>query len=56
MARISVTADHLETRREGWGLDGQLFPDQVLDYLAATIRYDFGYSFKFRARHVADLI
>ncbi|TIV11965.1 MAG: ABC transporter permease [Mesorhizobium sp.] len=55
-ARISVTAEQIDAQRESWGLDRPLFPDQVLDYLSATLRGDFGYSFKFRGRHVADLI
>ncbi|RUW98767.1 ABC transporter permease, partial [Mesorhizobium sp. M2A.F.Ca.ET.037.01.1.1] len=33
-----------------------LFPDQIVDYLTATLHGDFGYSFKFRGRHVSDLI
>ncbi|MER9032841.1 ABC transporter permease [Mesorhizobium sp. M0674] len=55
-ARVSVTAEQIEAQRQNWGLDRPLFPDQVLDYLSATLRGDFGYSFKFRGRHVADLI
>ncbi|MER8860010.1 ABC transporter permease [Mesorhizobium sp. M0757] len=55
-ARISVTAEQMEAQRQNWGLDRPLFPDQAVDYLAATLRGDFGYSFKFRGRHVADLI
>ncbi|AZO59495.1 ABC transporter permease [Mesorhizobium sp. M1A.F.Ca.IN.022.06.1.1] len=55
-ARTSVTAEQMEAQRQNWGLDRPLFPDQVLDYLSATFQGDFGYSFKFRGRHVADLI
>ncbi|WP_027163740.1 ABC transporter permease [Mesorhizobium sp. WSM1293] len=55
-ARVSVTAEQIDAQRESWGLDRPLFPDQVLDYLSSTLRGDFGYSFKFRGRHVADLI
>ncbi|WP_018240950.1 ABC transporter permease [Ensifer sp. BR816] len=55
-ARISVTAEQIEAQRQSWGLDRPLFPDQVVDYLSATVHGDFGYSFKFRGRHVADLI
>ncbi|MER9618773.1 ABC transporter permease [Mesorhizobium sp. M0207] len=55
-ARTSVTAEQIEAQRQNWGLDRPLFPDQVVDYLSATLRGDFGYSFKFRGRHVADLI
>ncbi|RWG44370.1 MAG: ABC transporter permease [Mesorhizobium sp.] len=55
-ARTSATAEQMEAQRQNWGLDRPLFPDQVLDYLSATFQGDFGYSFKFRGRHVADLI
>ncbi|MER8640430.1 ABC transporter permease [Mesorhizobium sp. M1365] len=55
-ARISLTAEQMEAQRQNWGLDRPLFPDQAIDYLSATIRGDLGYSFKFRGRHVADLI
>ncbi|MER9254439.1 ABC transporter permease [Mesorhizobium sp. M0598] len=55
-ARTSVTAEQIEAQRQNWGLNQPLFPDQVVDYLSATLRGDFGYSFKFRGRHVSDLI
>ncbi|MER8887285.1 ABC transporter permease [Mesorhizobium sp. M0816] len=55
-ARISVTAEQIEAQRQIWGLDRPLFPDQMVDYLSATLQGDLGYSFKFRGRHVADLI
>ncbi|MDX8437865.1 ABC transporter permease [Mesorhizobium abyssinicae] len=55
-ARTSVTAEQMEAQRQNWGLDRPLFPDQVIDYLSATLQGDLGYSFKFRGRHVADLI
>ncbi|TIQ16471.1 MAG: ABC transporter permease, partial [Mesorhizobium sp.] len=55
-ARVSVTAEQIEAQRQRWGLDRPLFPGQVVDYLSATLHGDFGYSFKFRGRQVADLI
>lgn len=55
-ARSSVTAEQMEAQRQNWGLDRPLFPDQVVGYLSATLHGDFGYSFKFRGRHVTDLI
>ncbi|PZV34407.1 ABC transporter permease [Mesorhizobium kowhaii] len=55
-ARTSVTAEQMEAQRQNWGLDRPLFPDQMVDYLTATLQGDFGYSFKFRGRHVAELI
>ncbi|TIL44415.1 MAG: ABC transporter permease [Mesorhizobium sp.] len=55
-ARTSVTAEQIEAQRQNWGLDRPLFPNQMVDYLSATLHGDLGYSFKFRGRHVADLI
>nr|WP_139793092.1 ABC transporter permease [Ensifer aridi] len=55
-ARSSVTAEQIEAQRQNWGLDRPLFPDQVVDYLWASLHGDLGYSFKFRGRQVADLI
>lgn len=55
-ARISVTPEQIEAQRQSWGLDRPMFPDQVVDYLSATMQGDLGYSFKFRGRRVADLI
>ncbi|TIP26323.1 MAG: ABC transporter permease [Mesorhizobium sp.] len=55
-ARTSATAEQIEAQRQNWGLDQPLFPDQMVDYLSATIRGDLGYSFKFRGRRVSDLI
>ncbi|MDX8496647.1 ABC transporter permease [Mesorhizobium sp. VK22B] len=55
-ARASVTAEQIEAQRQNWGLYRPLFPDQVIDYLSATLHGDLGYSFKFRGRHVTDLI
>lgn len=54
--RVSATAEQIEVQRENWGLDRPLFPDQVVDYLSATLHGDLGFSFKFRGRHVSDLI
>ncbi|MER8634078.1 ABC transporter permease [Mesorhizobium opportunistum] len=55
-ARTSVSAEQIEAQRRNWGLDGPLFPDQAFDYMSAALHGDLGYSFKFRGRHVADLI
>ncbi|MER8772973.1 ABC transporter permease [Mesorhizobium sp. M0960] len=55
-ARVSVAPGQIDAQRQRWGLDRPLFPDQVVDYLSATLHGDLGYSFKFRGRHVADLI
>ncbi|MDX0840406.1 ABC transporter permease subunit [Sinorhizobium medicae] len=55
-ARMSVTPEQIDTLRQSWGLDRPLFPDQVLDYIWATVRGDLGYSFKFGGRRVGELI
>ncbi|RUU03479.1 ABC transporter permease [Mesorhizobium sp. USDA-HM6] len=55
-ARSSVTNEQMNSQRQNWGLDRPLFPDQMIAYLSATLHGDLGYSFKFRGRHVADLI
>ncbi|TIX86004.1 MAG: ABC transporter permease [Mesorhizobium sp.] len=55
-ARASVTAEQIKAQRQNWGLDRPLFPDQMVDYLSATLHGDLGYSFKFRGRRVDDLI
>jgi peptide/nickel transport system permease protein len=55
-ARASVTADKIEAQSQRWGLDRPLIPDQLVEYMVATFKGDFGYSFKFRGMRVADLI
>ncbi|WOS66907.1 MULTISPECIES: ABC transporter permease [Sinorhizobium] len=55
-ARTGVAAEQIEAQRERWGLDRPVFPDQLFDYMSATFQGDLGYSFKFRGRHVADLL
>lgn len=55
-ARSSVTPEQIEAQRESWGLDRPLIPDQVVNYVSTTLQGDFGYSFKFRGRRVAELI
>ena len=36
--------------RARWGLDKPLFPDQFVDYIAATAQGDFGQSFKYKGQ------
>ncbi|RWK11060.1 ABC transporter permease [Mesorhizobium sp.] len=55
-ARTSVTVEQIEAQSQRWGLDRPLVPDQLVQYVATTFQGDFGYSFKFRGRHVTDLI
>ncbi|HEX6868465.1 MAG TPA: ABC transporter permease [Candidatus Limnocylindrales bacterium] len=42
--------------RERWGLDKPLFPDQLVDYVAATVQGDFGESYKYKGQQVTDVI
>ena len=42
--------------RERWGLDKPLFPNQFVDYVAATVQGDFGDSFKFKGKEVTEVI
>ena len=51
-----ISAEQLQTQRERWGLDKPVFPDQLVDYLAATAQLDLGYSFQFRGERVTDVI
>ncbi|BCH34952.1 ABC transporter permease [Mesorhizobium sp. L-8-10] len=55
-ARSGVTEQQIDGLRKQWGLDRPLIPDQVVDYIAATLHGDLGYSFKFRGERVADLL
>ncbi|RVC47996.1 ABC transporter permease, partial [Mesorhizobium sp. M4B.F.Ca.ET.088.02.2.1] len=55
-ARIGATPEQIAVQRHNWGLDRALFPDQVVDYMSATLRGDLGYSFKFRGERVSDLL
>lgn len=55
-ARVGTTPQQIEEQRQRWGLDRPLIPDQVADYLWATTKGDLGYSFKFRGRHVSDVL
>jgi peptide/nickel transport system permease protein len=42
--------------RARWGLDKPLFPDQFIDYVAATVQGDFGDSFKYKGKEVSNVI
>lgn len=55
-ARSSVTEQQIDGLRKQWGLDGPLIPDQIVDYLSATLHGELGYSFKFRGSRVIDLL
>ncbi|AJD43944.1 ABC transporter permease [Rhizobium sp. SEMIA 4085] len=55
-ARSGTTTEQIEAQRQRWGLDRPLIPDQLLNYISATVQGDLGYSFKFRGRRVGDLL
>jgi peptide/nickel transport system permease protein len=42
--------------RARWGLDKPLVPDQLADYVVATVKGDFGLSIYFRGEPVIDLL
>lgn len=42
--------------REKWGLDKPLIPDQLVSYVESTVSGDLGYSIKYRAQPVAEVI
>jgi peptide/nickel transport system permease protein len=48
--------DQLNALRARWGLDRPLIPDQLVDYLRATVTGDLGVSIKFQNRPVIDVI
>ena len=51
-----ISAEQLEAQRVRWGLNKPVFPDQLVDYLAATAQGDLGFSFEFRGQRVTDVI
>jgi peptide/nickel transport system permease protein len=52
----NATPEAIAAIRERWGLDKPLIPDQLVDYIVATSRFDLGDSFKFRGQTVGDVI
>lgn len=51
-----VTPELLAAKREQWGLDRPLVPDQLVAYVAATARGDLGFSFVARGQTVAEVL
>ena len=51
MSQASIAAQQAR-----WGLDKAIFPDQFVAYVGSTIQGDFGESFKYRGRPVAEVI
>ena len=52
----NVTPELLQAKREQWGLDKPIVPDQLVAYLGATAQGDLGYSFLARGRPVAEVL
>jgi peptide/nickel transport system permease protein len=52
----NMTQAQQQALREKWGLDKPLIPDQLVSYVESTLTGDLGYSFKFRAQPVSDVI
>jgi peptide/nickel transport system permease protein len=51
-----VTPELLAAKREQWGLDKPVFPDQFVAYLAATAQGDLGFSFLARGKDVTEVL
>lgn len=51
-----ISAQVLAATRERWGLDKPLIPDQLVDYVGATVQGDLGYSIKFQDETVVDVL
>jgi len=52
----NMTQASIAAQQARWGLDKPLFPDQFVAYIGSTLQGDFGESFKYRGRPVADVI
>jgi peptide/nickel transport system permease protein len=51
-----LTADQVAAMRARWGLDKPMVPDQLVDYIQATLSGDLGYSIKYRGQPVVEVI
>jgi peptide/nickel transport system permease protein len=51
-----LNAAVLAAKREQWGLDKPLIPDQFVAFVAATAQGDLGFSLKFEGRTVVDVL
>ncbi len=52
----NVTAEALQAKREQWGLDKPLVPDQLVAYVGSTLQGDLGFSFVARGQTVVEVI
>jgi peptide/nickel transport system permease protein len=52
----NVTPEVLQAKREKWGLDKPLVPDQLVAYVGSTLQGDLGFSFVARGQTVVEVI
>lgn len=55
-SRSGISEAEIEAKRARWGLDQPVIPNQLISYVASTIRGDLGYSYKYRGDRVSDLL
>ena len=51
-----ISVEVLAAKREQWGLDRPLIPDQFVAFVGATLQGDLGYSIKFEGERVSDVL
>jgi peptide/nickel transport system permease protein len=52
----NVTPEILQAKREQWGLDKPVIPDQLIAYVGSTLQGDLGFSFVARGQTVAEVL
>ena len=52
----NVSPEAIQQIRERWGIDKPLIPDQLVDYIAATLQGDLGNSFGEQGRPVTEVV
>ncbi len=52
----NVTPEILQAKREKWGLDKPVIPDQLIAYVGSTLQGDLGFSFVARGQTVAEVL
>jgi peptide/nickel transport system permease protein len=52
----NVTPQILQAKREAWGLDKPVIPDQLIAYVASTVQGDLGFSFVARGQTVGEVL
>ena len=51
-----LTPEFRAAERAKWGLDKDLFPDQLVAYIESTVTGDLGYSIKYRGQPVIEVV